>query len=278
MRINEVEKGLRALDIKEAELPINTVRRWSAQNLLPKPESIYNAPEGGRGRYGEWPLETVEQAAAIYMAKNSIQTATIRRVKLGMLKKAKRLVDEFYTIVDEFSQTGDPKVLLKFDVMLTSVELPDGKRGVVFGGWDLNTLVITWIATLEKVRHHKPLFEPKTVRFNWNWHLVQEFGQEDLKMKYDGVIFESSDENAVGRHVGYTREALAKLRATRPANRMGLHRAEIIDKDKDWHRVQIDLDKQLVVIEFPGTEDLLIVDLTGSGFKICTDDMRERVR
>jgi hypothetical protein len=54
---------------------------------------------------------------------------------------------------------------------------------------------------------------------------------------------------------------------------MGLHRGEIIDKDTDWNRIQIDLDKQLVVIERPGTEDILIVDLTGSGFKICTNDM-----
>jgi len=273
VRIDEVEKRLRSLGITEAELPINTVRRWSAAKLLPKPESIYHAPEGGPGRYGEWPPETVEQAAAIHMARNSLETATIKRVKLTMLKEAKRLVDGFYAFVDEFNRTGDPQVLLKFDTLQKEVELPDGKRGVVFGGWDFNTLVVTWIATLEKVRHNQPLFEPKTVRFSWNWHVVREFGLEDLKIMYDGVTFESSDEDAIGRHVGHTREALAKLRATWPANRMGLHRAEIIDKDTDWKRIQIDLDKQLVVIERPGTEDLLIVDLTGSGFRICTDDM-----
>ena len=55
VRIDEVEKRLRSLGITEAELPINTVRRWSAAKLLPKPESIYHAPEGGPGRYGEWP-------------------------------------------------------------------------------------------------------------------------------------------------------------------------------------------------------------------------------
>jgi hypothetical protein len=54
---------------------------------------------------------------------------------------------------------------------------------------------------------------------------------------------------------------------------MGLHRADIIDKDTDWDRIHIDTDKQLVTVEFPKTEDLLIVDLTGSGFKICADDM-----
>jgi len=273
VRIDEVEKRLRSLGIGEAELPINTVRRWSAAKLLPKPESIYHAPEGGPGRYGEWAAETVEQAAAIHMARNSLETATINRVKLSMLKEAKRLVDAFYAFVDEFSQTGDPQVLNKFDTLLAPVELPNGKRGVVFGGWDLNTLVVTWIATLEKVRHGELLFEPKTVRFSWNWHVVQELGREDLKMLYDGVTFESSDKDAVGRHVGRTHEALAKLRATWPTNRTGLHRAEIIDKDTDWHRIKIDPDKQLVVIEFPGTEDLLIVDLTGSGFKICADDI-----
>jgi hypothetical protein len=273
VRIDKVEKKLRSLGIGEAELPINTVRRWSAAKLLPKPESIYHAPKGGAGRYGEWPPETVEQAAAIHMARNSLETATIKRVKLTMLRKAKRLVDAFYAFVDEFNQTSDPQVLLKFDTLHTEVELPNGKRGVVFGGWDLNTLVVTWIATLEKVRHGQPLFEPKTVRFSWNWHVVRELGREDLKMTYDGVTFESSDADAVGRHVGHTREALAKLRATWPASRMGPQRAEIIDKDTDWHRIQIDLDKQLVVVERPGTEDLLVINLTGSGFRMCTDDM-----
>ena len=273
MRIDEVEKRLRSLGIGEAELPINTVRRWSAAKLLPKPESIYHTPEGGPGRYGEWPAETVEQAAAIHMARNSLETATINRVKLSMLKEAKRLVDAFYAFFDEFSQTGDPQVLNKFDTLLAPVELPDGMSGAVFGGWDLNTLVVTWIATLEKVRHGESLFEPKTVRFSWNWHVVHEAGREDLKMMYDGVTFESSHEDAVGRHVGYTRAAFDKLRATWPANRMGLHRADIIDKDTDWDRIHIDTDKQLVTVEFPKTEDLLIVDLTGSGFKICADDM-----
>jgi hypothetical protein len=273
VRIDEVEKRLRSLGITEAELPINTVRRWSAAKLLPKPESIYHAPEGGPGRYGEWPPETVEQAAAIHMARNSLETATIKRVKLTMLKEAKRLVDAFYAFVEEFNRTGDPQVLLKFDTLQKEVELPDGKRGVVLGGWDLNTLVVTWIATLEKVRHREPLFEPKTVRFSWNWHVVRELGRDDLQMKYDGVTFESSPKDAVGRHEGSTREALAKLRADWPANRRGFHRADIIDKDTDWHRIHIDPDKQLVVVEFPGTKGLLIVDLTGSGFGICTDDM-----
>lgn len=273
MRIDEVEKRLRALGIKEADLPINTVRRWSSENLLPKPRSIYHAPEGGPGRYGEWPPETVEQAAAIHMARSSLQTATIKRVKLTTLKEAKRLVDAFYAFVDEFNQTDDPQVLLKFDTLQKDVELPDGKHGVVFGGWDLNTLVVTWIATLEKVRHGKPLFEPKTVQFSWNWHMVCELGREDLKMNYDGVTFESSPEDAVGRHVGYTPDAFAKLRAEWPANRLGLHTADIIDKDTDWHRVHIDPNKQLVVVELAGTEDLLIIDLAGSGFRICTDDV-----
>jgi hypothetical protein len=193
-----------------------------------------------------------------------------------MLKEAKRLVDEFYIIVDEFNRTGDPDVVLKFDALQVSVELPDGTRGVVFGGWDLNTLVVTWIATLEKVRHDKSIFEPMTVRFNWNWQVEDEEGREELKMKHE-VTFEPSRENAVGRHFGYTPEALAVQRARLPANLRGLHRIAFIDKNSEWHRVQIDVDAQTIVIEHPGTKDMIFVDLKGSGFRICTDDRsRER--
>jgi hypothetical protein len=212
------------------------------------------------------------------MARSCIQTATIKRVKATTLIQAKRLVTEFYAIVDEFNETGDAKALLKFESLLTPVELPDGRRGTVFGGWDLHSLVITWIASLEKVRHDKSLFEPMIVSFNWNWHVVGEDGRESLIMKFDGVTFEPSDTDVVARRIGHTRDALAKRLGRDPARETSEldTNTAIFDKNTNWDDVQIDTERQLVIVTRPERDDTVIIDLRGSGFKICSDDAEAR--
>ena len=76
-----------------------------------------------------------------------------------------------------------------------------------------------YIVTLEKIRGKKPLFEPITVVFNWNQHLVRdEDDRESFKLRYDGVSFKNSAENVVSRPVGYTPEAFEKLHGRKPTD------------------------------------------------------------
>ena len=95
----------------------------------------------------------------------------------------------------------------KLDTLLKPGELA-GVKGYVYGSSEIHPLFVMYIVTLEKIRGKKPLFEPITVVFNWNQHLVRdEDDRESFKLRYDGVSFKNSAENVVSRHVGYTPEA-----------------------------------------------------------------------
>jgi hypothetical protein len=194
------------------EIPKGTLRRWAFENLIPS--SKPKGQKGRRGRFVSWPQDTVEQATAVYVLRNTkIPWAKTTR---ETLLAAKSVVDRFYALISDFCETENQSVLRKFNELLKPIEsaffaAPEGK-GYMYGGVTLNPLVVTWITTLEKVRHNRPVFEPATVVFNWNWHVVLEGGEELLKKKYDGVSFEPSDGDTIRRHGGHTPEALEKRR------------------------------------------------------------------
>jgi len=194
------------------EIPKGTLRRWAFENLIPS--SKPKGQKGTRGRFVSWPQDTVEQAVAVYVLRHTkIPWAKTTREPL---LAAKSVVDRFYAVISDFCETEIPNVLRKLDELLEPVEssffaAPEGK-GYMYGGVTLNPLIVTWITTLEKVRHNRPVFEPAKVVFNWNWHVVHEGGEDLLKMKYDGVSFEPSDGDTISRHRGHTPEALKKRR------------------------------------------------------------------
>ena len=51
-----------------------------------------------------------------------------------------------------------------------------------------------WVATLEKIRHKKPLFEPKKVVFHMWLDITPEFEQ---RMYFKNITFESSDSDCL---------------------------------------------------------------------------------
>jgi len=200
--MGEVVKELQKL--VGVKIPEGTIRQWVHQELISGPKSY--GLNSRRGCFYNWPWETVTEAAVIYTLRHAeIPWArTIKgrgRVTTARLLATKKIADRYYTAINEFSETGDLAVFLEKYYSLNnpapSFFLPPGVKGVMFGGADLQPLVVYWIVTLEKVRHNKPLSEPIRVIFNVKSHFIDENGNELWRPVYDGITFESSDDNLV---------------------------------------------------------------------------------
>jgi hypothetical protein len=77
----------------------------------------------------------------------------------------------------------------------------------VFGHSSLHGLIVMWIATLEKIRHGKPLNAPAKVTFSWNWHVLRpDAGKIIKQLNYDGVSFEPSARDIININCGRTRD------------------------------------------------------------------------
>lgn len=164
--------------------------------------------------------------------------------------------------------------MLKLDKLFVPGKSADGKKGYVYGSSEIHPLFVTYIVTLEKIRGNKPLFEPITVVFSWNHHLVRdEDGRESFKLCYDGVSFKDSAENTVSRHVGYTPEAFEKLHGRKPTDRQEEKEGGKVitfDKDTDWSNVQVDVANQQIIIKDPGKKEFRVIDLKKSGLRILS--------
>ena len=218
-----------------------------------------------------WPSETVEQAAAIYVIRGTYGP----KKKIKSLLAVKELVDRFYAIVNEFQEAEDPQVLGKLDKLLVPGQSADGRKGYVYGSSELHPLFVMYIVTLERIRGNKPLFEPITVVFSWNQHLIlDEDGKESFKLRYDGVSFKKSNQNVVSRHVGYTPEAFEKLHGRKPTDwEKEREEGKVItfDKHTDWSNVQIDIANQQIIIKDPEKKEFRVINLKKSGFSLVSD-------
>jgi hypothetical protein len=250
------------------DVPKGTLRRWASEGLIKGPEP--EGRKGKRGRFMSWPSKTVEQAAAIYIIRGSYGP----KKKIKSLLAVKELVDRFYAIVNEFREKENPQVLEKLDTMLKPGKSADGTKGYVYGSSEIHPLFIMYIVTLEKIRGNKPLFEPIKVVFSWNQHLIRdEDGRESFKLRYDGVSFKDSAENAVSRHVGYTPEAFEKLHGRKPTDwEKEKEEGKVItfDKDTDWSNVQVDVANQQIIIKDPEKKEFRVIDLKKSGLSILS--------
>jgi hypothetical protein len=247
-------------------VPKGTLRRWASEGLIRGPEPM--GRKGKRGRFMSWPSETVEQAAAIYVIRGSYGP----KKKIKKLLAVKELADRFYSIVNEFIAKEDPHVLEKFDELHQPASLADGTKGYVYGSSEMHPLFTMYIVTLEKIRGNKPLFEPIKVIFSWNHHLVRdEHDRKSFKLRYDGVSFENSAENAVGRHVGSTPEVFEKVHGRKPTDwDKEEQKGKIItfDKDTDWTNVRFDVENQQIIIKDPKKKEVMVIDLKKSGLSI----------
>jgi len=75
--------------------------------IIPRPTSVYKGKGGGSGRFSDWPPETVEQAAVIYVLRHS--AGWIKPTNKAIIEIRKE-VEAFYEMIDELNRTGDANV------------------------------------------------------------------------------------------------------------------------------------------------------------------------
>ena len=232
------------------KIPPGTLRRWTSEGLIFKPE--LEIAENGE-RCWVWPPETVEDAAVIYTlrsgelpwgkttkgwprTKKGTESTTI---KTKSLLETKKMVQHLYA-----SANKDILEFTDFNDLFHLKPIKFPREGVMFGGYEMHPIFVTWVTTLEKIRRNKPLSEPLKVVFNWRVHVVHEDGRESFKCKYDEVTVEhceSWEDDAVHFSIKYTTEAAEAVKKKcgkqisgpgiklTPSEKLGLQSKIIID-------------------------------------------------
>ena len=163
MDFRELDSRLQEIGLN---IPSSTLHKWASERLIPRPKSYTKGKGGGKGRFMDWPENAVEEAAAVYYLRH-YDVAWARPTKKNILT-AKDFVTRFYSIIEEAIQTEDvERSMQKFNALMTPDTMPDGRRDVFFGSYMIDPLIKTWIATIEKIRHNKPITEQFRVVFNW---------------------------------------------------------------------------------------------------------------
>ncbi len=256
------------------DVPKGTLRRWAWEGLIDAPVS--KGRKGKRGRFVAWSSKAVEQASAVYQIRHNDKRRWAKTTK-EVIRATRVVVDHFYATLQEFEDFEDPNVLRKLDDFLKPVKsplfAPDGMTVYMHGGLELQPLVATWIATVEKIRHSKPVSQPMGVCFNWNRHVCDDDGTETFKVRYDGVTFTLAPYDAIGQHYGHTPAALKKRLGREPTD-WGEEKRQgnviTFDKNTDWDNVQFDVENQQIIIT-DRLKRVKVVDLKNSGIRITED-------
>jgi len=191
---DELTERLSEVGLGPKDLPRSTLRNWAREGLIPR--STPYSKLGRRGRFRNWPEETVEEAAAVWALRNPKRDRfyakptldTIRRVRseaTWVHKKFKTDPVHQKGVYQEFYNTR-------------------GERHSYLRSYDLHDFIVTWIVTIEKVRRKKSVHEPANVIFNWRWHV----GQGNKEELICEVILIRSTEDGVLWAFGYTPEEL----------------------------------------------------------------------
>jgi hypothetical protein len=230
------ERVLQLKNFLGVKIPPSTLRRWASDGLIFKPE--LKIDENGE-RSWVWPQEIVEQAAVVRILRNEkVPWASIekrgaprasgrnkdnRTIPTKALLAARAVVDRFYATLDEARRTAKPSMFCALEVPAQPVylfmdaitELRDAKEKwpdntlSLLGDAKLHDLILMWIVTLEKIRHGRSLHKPAAVVFSWKKIVSHDDDSKKLlKIIYDGVSFEHSDEDMLRVHCWTTPEAL----------------------------------------------------------------------
>ncbi len=172
MNIESVKDKLRALGVT---IPTGTIRRWSAEGLIPPPLRVQN-PDG-RGWLSDWPEATVEEAAAVWAVRHL--NTKVAAPTVDVIKEVKRLVPQVYEAPWE---------------LRTWAVAPDGKRGIYLGSAELHPHLLLWVITIEKVRRNWPIVKPARVTVI----LTREVNPDGTRSnRFEGIALESANENGL---------------------------------------------------------------------------------
>lgn len=254
-----LHKRLRTLGIT---IPEGTLRRWVHEGIIPRPSSKHKGIGGGSGRFSDWPEETVERAAIVYVLRHS-DTAWAKPTAQAIIE-TKKVVDKFYAIIRESKETGDVSLLEKLDALLIWEETPDGKRGMMYASYGLHPLVVIWIAALEKIRNNNALSEHYEVTFNWTRRNVETESGKVVRLVYEGVTLGPSDKDSLGYNYDRASEYRLKKR--------------IFTLGTSWECVSVDANKHIITITDPETSEITVVDLKNTGYVVIDTKKRARTK
>ena len=172
MNIEAITQKLRALGVT---VPAGTIRRWSAEGLVPAPQRVQNP--AGRGRLSDWPEATVEEAAAVWALRHL--NTKVAAPTVDVITRVKRLVPQVYDA---------PWELRAWAIT------PDGRRGIYLASAELHPHLVLWVITLEKVRHGWPIVKPARLTVVW----IRGVNPDGTRlMRFEGMALEEADENGL---------------------------------------------------------------------------------
>jgi hypothetical protein len=195
MDFHELQSRLREVDV---EIEDGTLRRWAATKLIVGPK---RDPRPGRqGARWNWPQKAVEEAAAVWALRHLKLDRFYSKPSLDTIKRVKfeaKAIHEKYKKDAEFHENFPAKIYEKsFDT--------EGNERYYLKSFGLHPFIITWIVTVEKVRHKKSVKEPANVIFTWIRHPVTGGAFE---FRHEDVTVEPSDKDSVtGRYVRLRKE------------------------------------------------------------------------
>jgi hypothetical protein len=164
------------------EIPHSSVKRWSRQNLLPRPDvATSRGTGGGRGRSADWPDATVEQAAAIYALRNQDYPGRKKRISPKTIIAIRVFANTFFVWLEEYRHNTDDPLLGDFrNRFFSDVDVPSkfvretdrrndkakasGSRLAFYDG-AREALAVKWITAVEKVSLGVPLTTSVTIRY-----------------------------------------------------------------------------------------------------------------
>ncbi len=240
------------LSALEITIPEGTLRRWVHEGIIPGPKSKHKGKGGGAGRFSDWPEDTVERAAVVYVLRHS-DTKWAKPTAHAILE-TKKVVDKFYDIIRQSEETSDISIPDRLNALLTWVETPDGKRGMMYANYDLHPLVVIWIATLEKIRNNKSLSEHYQATFHWTRRSIETDSGELVRLVYQGVTLALSDRDSFGFNYERAPEQRLKKRT--------------FNISSNWNCVSVDVNTQMITITDPETREITIINLKSSDYEL----------
>jgi len=164
MNIQELKKKLSGLGIT---IPPSTLRNWQSEGLI-------SANSKGKGSKVDWPESVIPTIAGIYAVRRDSE-GRVKRISVSDLKKVRDFANNFFATLERYrNNTDDPRLLDFYETIYTDVDfkepitLPDGSIArfrLLFLSEELHPLVMTWIATVEKLLLGIPVTTPAAITY-----------------------------------------------------------------------------------------------------------------
>jgi hypothetical protein len=166
MDIKELIQRLKKLGINESSIPERTIKRWAfIERSIPKPTT---AQLKGPGQTSDWSEEALEKVAAVWAVRHNEKGVRITKARLDIIKRLAELVCTGGYVIYRLPPIVQshrairaiPYEQIHLQFAHEGMHNPDGSGPISHFPGDtekqradlLDALIVTWIATIAKVR------------------------------------------------------------------------------------------------------------------------------